>query len=458
VNGRVTGIVEDLQQDDFLAAPVHQYWLSRNRLLAANAVFTAYATALALDTGHADRTWAIWAAAAYAVTTLILWVTRRKSVPVMVPLLVALAGALAAPVTWLITRVSPTAEVAVISRSAVLLLQHGSPYLPQGQLATWLSYNPYLPLMALFGLPRALGASGLLGDPRLWLTATSFALIWAAFAIAAPHRHCESCRRHVWMSTVFITASPVIAFPLAVGITDPPVIALMFLTLALIAKPSNVYRAAVALGVACAMKATAWPAIPVLTAMLAARDAARSAWRFVGTTVVVAVVLSCALAPTALSNPVAFVQNTVLFPLGLTKHKTPAASPLPGHLLAMTGMAGHWTAVALLIASGLGFAVSLVLRPPADARASALRLALGLAVMFTLAPATRWGYFVYPMGLLGWMVLTWPAAAAAESGASGCGGPARSAGAERPALAVPEQPALAVPEQAGKPRQTASAP
>jgi len=418
--------------------PVHQYWLSRNRLLAANAIFTAYATTLAVETGHADRTWAIWAAAAYAVTTLILWVTRRKNVPVMVPLLVALAGALAAPVTWLITRVSPTAEVDVISRSAVLLLQHGSPYLPQGQLASWLSYNPYLPVMALFGLPRALGASGLFGDPRLWLTATSFALIWAAFAIAAPHRHCASCRHRVWMSTVFITASPVIAFPLAVGITDPPVMALMFLTLALIAKPSNVYRAAVALGVACAMKATAWPAVPVLTAMLAARDAARSAWRFVGTTVVVAVVLSCALAPTALSNPVAFVQNTVLFPLGLTKHKTPAASPLPGHLLAMTGMAGHWTAVGLLIVSGLGFAVSLVARPPADARASALRLALGLAVMFTLAPATRWGYFVYPIGLLGWMVLTWPAAAAAEPGA--------------------EQPVLVVPAQAGKPRQTASAP
>jgi hypothetical protein len=444
--------VEDLQQDDFQATPVHQYWLSRKRLLAANAVFTVYATALAVDTGHADRTWAIWAAAAYAVTTLILWVTRGKNVPVMVPLLVALAGALAAPVTWLITRVSPTAEVDVISRSAVLLLQHGSPYLPQGQLASWLSYNPYLPVMALFGLPRALGASGLFGDPRLWLTATSFALIWAAFAIAAPHRHCDNCRRHVWMSTVFIAASPVIAFPLAVGITDPPVMALMFLTLALIAKPSNVYRAAVTLGVACAMKATAWPAIPVLTATLAARDAARSAWRFVGTTVVVAVVLSCALAPTALSNPVAFVQNTVLFPLGLTKHKTPAASPLPGHLLAMTGMAGHWTAVGLLIASGLGFAVSLVVRPPADARASALRLALGLAVMFTLAPATRWGYFVYPIGLLGWMVLTWPAAASGASGGgeSGAVGNVGSAG--------PELAALDVPEQAGKRRQTASAP
>jgi hypothetical protein len=108
------------------------------------------------------------------------------------------------------------------------------------------------------------------------------------------------------------------------------------------------------------------------------------------------------------------MQNTVLFPLGLSKYKTPAASPLPGHLLATTGMAGHWAAVALLIAAGLGFAVSLVVRPPADARAAAWRLAIGLAVMFTLAPATRWGYFVYPIGLVLWTLLTRPPAQGTE--------------------------------------------
>ncbi len=397
-------------------ALVHQHWLSRNRLLVANAAFAVYATALAIDTGHADRTWAIWAAVGYGVATLIIWLTRHKNVPVIWPMLVALAGALAAPVTWLVTRVGPTPEVRVISRSAVLLLQHGTPYLPQGQLDTWLSYNPYLPVMAVFGLPKALGATGLFGDPRVWLTATSIALIWAAFVVAAPHRHCDSCRHNVMLSTVFFAASPVIAFPLAVGITDPPVIALLFLTLALIARPSGLLRAAVALGVACAMKATAWPAVPVFAAMLAARDGARSAWRFVGVTICVGGLLAVALAPAALVDPYAFLQNTVLFPLGLTAHKTPAASPLPGHLLAMTGMAGHWAAVGLLVAAGLGFAVSLIVRPPADARAAAWRLALGLAVMFTLAPATRWGYYVYPIGLVGWMLLTRPPSRAADTG------------------------------------------
>ena len=37
-------------------------------------------------------------------------------------------------------------------------------------------------------------------------------------------------------------------------------------------------------------------------------------------------------------------------------------------------------------------------------------LAVGLALMFTLAPATRWGYFVYPIGLVAWLVLTQPPA------------------------------------------------
>jgi hypothetical protein len=415
-----------MQVEDRESTTVHQHWLSWRRALIANGAFAIYATALAVDTGHADRTWAIWAAAGYGVTTVILWLIRHKNVPLIFPLLVSLAGALAAPVTWLATRVAPTAEVKVISQSAVLLLQHGSPYLPQGQLDTVLSYNPYMPVMAVFGMPRALGATGLFGDPRVWLTAVSIILIFAAFTVAAPHRHCDGCRHGVLLSTVFIVASPVIAFPLAVGITDPPVIALMFLTLALIARPSGLYRAALALGVACAMKATAWPAVPVFTAMLTARDGAKRAWRFAAATLVIAGVLSVVMAPEGLANPYSFLQNTVLFPLGLTKHKTPAASPLPGHLLADTGMAGHWAAVGLLVAAGVAFVVWLIVRPPKDARAAAWRLAIGLTAMFTLAPATRWGYFVYPIALVGWLLLTRPPTAGTDGPPIGI--PVQSAG------------------------------
>jgi Glycosyltransferase family 87 len=409
----------------------HEHWLTRNRALAATGACAAYATALAIYTGGADQTWAIWAAVAYSVTTVLIWATKRTRLPLIVPLLVALAGALGAPLFWLVTRVSPTPEVQVISRSATLLFEHGTPYLPPGQLDNWLSYNPYLPVMAVFGIPRALGATGLLGDPRVWMSLVSIALIATAFWFASPHLSCGACSRNVALSTVFAAASPVIAFPLAIGITDPPVIALLLLALALAARPGRrAMWAGVVLGVASAMKATAWPAVPIFAAMMATRDGVRAAMRFVGILALTAAALCAAMAPAALSDPAAFLQNTVLFPLGLTTHKTPAASPLPGHLLAMTGPVGHLAAVGLLGLAGLGFAVSLIVRPPADARAAALRIALGLAVMFTLAPATRWGYFVYPIGLIGWVALTGRGSAESAESSTGSGSAGAEAGVE----------------------------
>ena len=386
---------------------VHEHWLTRNRALAASGAFALYATGLAVYSGGADQTWAVWAAAAYSVTTLLLWLTRKTRISLVIPLLVSLAGGLGAPLLWLATKVSPTPEVQVIQRAASLLLHTGTPYLAPGQYGSFLSYNPYLPFMAIFGLPKAMGAGGLFGDPRIWMTLVSVALIALAFWLAAPHLSCRSCSRNVAISTIFAASSPVIAFPLAVGITDPPVIALLLVTLALACRPGRrAMWAGFTLGVASAMKSTAWPAIPIFAAMMATRDGIKAMWRFVGVAIILAAGLSVAFAPTALSDPTAFVQNTVLFPLGLTKYKTPAASPLPGHLLAMTGSAGHMAAVALLAAAGLGFAVSLIIKPPVDARGAAFRIALGLAVMFTLAPATRWGYFVYPIGLIGWVALT----------------------------------------------------
>jgi hypothetical protein len=160
--------------------------------------------------------------------------------------------------------------------------------------------------------------------------------------------------------------------------------------------------------VACALKNTAWLAIPVLAAMFWSRDGARAAGRFAASSVVAAVLLIAAIAPAALIRPTAMIQNTVLFPLGLTRHKTPAQSLLPGHLLAASGSGGHLLSVALLLAAAVAVLASLIVRPPRDVRAATLRLAIGLALIFTLGPNDRFGYFVYPLGLLGWMALTNP--------------------------------------------------
>jgi hypothetical protein len=363
---------------------------------------------MAVFTGHADRDWAVWAFGGYAVATMLLWFGKNW----LLPLAVAIGGALIAPMFWLTTEVPATAEVLVIGRGANHLLKYGTPYLPPSQLHNWKSYNPYLPVMELFGLPRSAGLSGVLGDPRIWVSLATIALVAAAFAVMSPHRlrGCPHCRGHVARLTALAVASPLIAFPLALGITDPPVIALLCLTLAW-ASRGKLVRAALVLAVACAMKSTAWAAVPVLAIMAWVRYAPRAALRFTTTTVGATGMLTLLAAPAALATPAAVKavkQNLIDFPLGLTKHKTPAASPLPGHLIAGLGSVGHYAAMALMVLAAVAFAAWILLRPPRDARDAAWRLAVGYAVMFVLDPSTRFGYFVYPLALLGWRALTKP--------------------------------------------------
>ena len=385
----------------------HAVWPGRRALAATFGGFTVYAAAMVF-TGHADGTWAVWALGGYAIAAMLLLATDRW----LLPLTVAVGGALVAPLLWLMTRAAATAEVVVIGRAADHVLKYGTPYLPPGQLTNWKSYNPYLPLMDIFGLPRAVGVHGVLGDTRIWVTVTTIALIAAAFTVASPHRlrDCRRCRSRIIGATALAVASPVIAFPRALGVTDPPVIALTCLALAWTGR-GKVVRAGLVLAVACAMKTTAWAVVPVLGIMAWVRYAPRAAASFGTTAIAATATLSLLAAPEAMATSddvTAVKQNLIYFPLGLTKHKTPAASPLPGHIIAGLGTAGHDTAVALMVLAAVAFAAWILLRPPRDARAVAWRLAVGYAVMFLLDPSTRFGYFAYPLALLGWLALTKP--------------------------------------------------
>jgi hypothetical protein len=159
------------------------------------------------------------------------------------------------------------------------------------------------------------------------------------------------------------------------------------------------------MGVACAMKYTAWPALAIIAVMVAARCGTRSAARFTAVVLATAAGLVAALAPAALRHPASILQNTVAYPLGLTTAKSPAQSPLPGHLLATLGSGGHLAALVLLTAAGLAIVASLALSPPATPAAAARRIAIGLTALFLLSPATRFGYFIYPISLYAWAVL-----------------------------------------------------
>ena len=367
--------------------------------------FTVYAGVTIL-TGHADGTWAAWACGGYAVTTILLLVARGW----LIPLAAAAGGALIAPLFWLITKDAPTGEVVVISQSAKYLLEHGTPYLPQSLLTGWESYNPYLPFMEIFGLPRSAGLGSVIGDPRIWTTLVTIAALAAAFAVVSPHRirDCRQCRNRLAWLTAVAVVSPVIAFPLSVGVTDPPVIALTCLTLALAYRRRLVW-AGLVLALACAMKTTAWAVIPVLGVMAWVRYTPRAAARFAAAAIGLTVILAAAGAPAALASSSAVnavKQNLIEYPLGSTKFKTPAQSPLPGHLIAELGPVGHAVVVALMVIAVVAFVAWILLRPPRDVRDATFRLAVLYAALFTLDPSTRFGYYAYPLALLGWLALT----------------------------------------------------
>ena len=91
----------------------HAVWPGRRVVAACFAAFTVYAAAMVF-TGHADGTWAVWAFGGYAIATMLTLATRSW----VLPLAVALGGALVAPLVWLMTRTAATAEVLVIGRAA----------------------------------------------------------------------------------------------------------------------------------------------------------------------------------------------------------------------------------------------------------------------------------------------------------------------------------------------------
>ncbi|MFI9787728.1 glycosyltransferase 87 family protein [Kitasatospora sp. NPDC051984] len=194
---------------------------------------------------------------------------------------------------------------------------------------------------------------------------------------------------------VALAASPVVALPLAVSGVDLPMTGLLCLALAL-ASRRHAGGAGLALALACAMKWTAWPAVPVAVALLGAVAGRRAARRCAGVAVTVATAL---VAPWLVLAPGPMVRQVFEFPLGLGDWRTPAASPLPGRLLAQLGAGGWWLALALLLLGGGAVAVSLVRRPPTTAVAAADRLAVGLSVAFLLAPAGRFGYLALPLFL-----------------------------------------------------------
>ncbi|OXM62157.1 glycosyltransferase 87 family protein [Amycolatopsis vastitatis] len=311
-------------------------------------------------------------------------------------------------VDWLITPVSWAAqpEVWVIERSADLLLHHGTLYVDVtalGRPPVVNDYTPYGPVMAVFGLPRALfGGSPLadaLTDAR-WM-----------FALAACACVLGSLKLLKWPKVPVGAAQLALACPLtaltwAVAGPDLAIVGLLVLACAL-AATGRVAWSGLVLALVISAKLIVAPAAAVLAVLVLVRRGSvrheeglgwtaltRFATALVATTAAVHL-------PVYLVDPAAFVEHVFRFPLGMGVVRSPAASPLPGHLIAETGALGRVAAFALVGAAAVAMLVWLVRRPPANGSGALLRIAVGLGALILLTPATRYGYLVYPLVLLG---------------------------------------------------------
>ncbi|WP_243437236.1 glycosyltransferase family 87 protein [Streptomyces sp. FH025] len=347
-----------------------------------------------------QRLWGLVAAPSYALAGL-LCLTLPRRFAARAGAAVALLGAVLAPLGMLALTGRHQSEVMVVERSAHLLLTTGDVYLPHPVVVT--DYNPYLPAMALFGLPRqVLGDSTafarVAGDARIWFALTFVACLLAAWRLLRPSRPGGGDRRAPLLPLAVLTASPLIALALVVGGVDLPLIGVCCLAMAL-AERGRTVGAGLVLALACSLKWTAWPALPVAVLLVwrlyGRRPAARTA--LIGVGVSAAVVL-----PSALTQAAALREQVVRFPLGMTAIRTPAGSPLPGKVLAGFGPTGHSVSLALMTVALIGVAIWLLARPPVSAIAAADLLAAGLAIAFMLAPAGRFGYLALPAVLMIW--------------------------------------------------------
>lgn len=371
------------------------YWLG----CAAFALVLAAVTTLS-----AHRVWGLCAAAGYATAAVL---AGRSSVAWgRGAALAAAAGSVVVPLAVLMVLGTAQPEVGVVEHSARLLLNTGSPYAPHPVDVG--DFNPYLPGMAVFGLPHALLGDTPLADARLWFAAVFLGSMALAARYSGGGRHAPALSSAAprtagslppARAALLLAGFPAVALPVAVGGVDLPVIGLMCLALALAGRRGSGTAAGAAMGAAAALKWTAWPLLPVALVLLLVTAGRRAALRAAVTALLVGVL---AVVPSALADPHAFVEHVVLFPLGAAGTGSPATSPLPGYLLATYVPGGHVLAVAALAVSALAVGARLLVRPPRTVLAAADRLALGLGLAMCLMPATRFGYLVYPLVLVTW--------------------------------------------------------
>ena len=382
--------------------------------LESDAVLYGLSALFALGLGLTSREGAQWqwgylSTAPYAACALLALVLSRlglrRTLMIRVGLLgLVLLGTVAIPLgleaRWRVAQ----PEVAVIQRAGHDLTSRLNPYptyYKNGHLVhaekgvpSYESFFPYFPLMGIFGLPSAAThRSKGLTDARIAMSLLTLMAGCLALGLLR-----ASGKKKIRVAQVLL-AFPTGALFLSTGGDDMPILALMLLGVVALQRRQN-NLAGVSLGLAAAMKLTAWPM--AIGALLVARnEQQRSAWRHVAGWS--AAIIAVTVVPFAVRAPWAFMSNVFAFPLGLTGVASPAASALPGHVLTtMWSPLGHILAPLTFLFGGY-FVAKYVRRSwPLTLSQLLGLLSVVFLAMMCVASATRIGYLIYPLNFAFW--------------------------------------------------------
>lgn len=379
-------------------------------LYAGSSVF---AVLLAVVTNQpAHRQWAEMAAGPYAVGAGLSWWLGRRSglisrarklilryligVALLVSVVVVPLGLEVAWQQDCTTCIHEQPEVAAIMRAA------GREYADQPlyRLAgsNFAAYFPYLPAMAFFGAPAALRRASWT-DPRIVFSAVGAASFIGALLVLrvrGPTR---------FRAGQILLVAPTFALAAVTGGDDLPVIGLMLLALACLQARKPI-GTGLAFGAAAMLKLTAWPLGPLL--LLGARSQRWSKRQQFLALLAAIGPISGSLLFSKPGSPAAVIANVLYFPLGLSAAHSPAASPLPGEILAsQLGRLGHRIASSLLLFVEAGTCV-LVWRRRMHRTTSDLAwwLAAAMLIAIMFSSASRFGYLIYPVDLAVLAVIT----------------------------------------------------
>jgi hypothetical protein len=329
--------------------------------------------------GHDERSRALLAAAVFAATA-------------MVPLVIA---------AHLRAEGDPgdhaQSEVIIVEEGADALVDGRDPYaeeyvdgpLSDRPLATQVHF-PYMPFMLVFGIPRAVAGHVPWADARVWFTI--FSLSVALPSLLRMHTRAQGRVRTFQV----LFALPTGALLLATGGVDIPVLALLLAT-TVFAERGEARGAGLLGGLALATKQTSLLILPFIALAISDRRGRR---RFLVTTGLVGLGLTL---PFALWDVRAFIEDTVLFPLGAGHGASPAHTPTVGSWLLDLFPSQRGVITALLVLLILGVVALLLLSGRGSSMAQACTRAGG-AFLFAcaFAPAARIGYLVYPANLIAW--------------------------------------------------------